>query len=46
MVIECTAKTNVDELKGFLPIAGATEISVQYAEPRWWLGLMTGNNNC
>jgi hypothetical protein len=38
MVIETTAKTNIDELKGFLTNAGATEISVQYAEPRWWLG--------
>jgi len=38
MVIETTAKTNIDELKGFLTNSGATEISVQYAEPGWWLG--------
>jgi hypothetical protein len=38
MVIETTAKTNVDELRGFLTNAGAAEVSVQHAEPRWWLG--------
>jgi len=38
MVIETTPKTNVDELRGFLTNAGAVEVSVQYAEPGWWLG--------
>ncbi len=38
MVIECTAKTNVEDLKGFLANAGAVEVSVQEAEAGWWLG--------
>lgn len=38
MVIECTAKTNVEELKNFVSTAGAVEINVQEAETRWWLG--------
>src|SRR5437868_3495319 len=38
MVIECTNKTNVDDLKGFLASNGAIEIDVQLAEPGWWLG--------
>ena len=38
MVIECTPKTNVDDLKNFLSNAGAIEVDVQIAETRWWLG--------
>ncbi len=38
MVIECTSKTNVDDLKGFLSNNGAVEIDVQVAEDGWWLG--------
>src|SRR5579864_7197266 len=32
MVIECTAKTNVDDLQSFLSNAGAVEVNVQDAE--------------
>jgi hypothetical protein len=38
MVIECTAKTNVEDLKAFLQSAGAIETDVQDAESGWWLG--------
>jgi hypothetical protein len=38
MVIECTPKTNVEDLKGFLQNAGAVEIDYQVAEAGWWLG--------
>ncbi|MBV9962865.1 MAG: DUF3341 domain-containing protein [Parafilimonas sp.] len=38
MVIECTAKTNVDDLQNFLRNAGAVEVNVQDAEPGWWVG--------
>src|SRR3954468_4368952 len=38
MVIECTPKTNIDDLKNFLTNAGAIEVDVQVAETRWWLG--------
>jgi len=38
MVIECTEKTNEDELKNFLAAAGAKEINVQVAETDWWIG--------
>ena len=38
MVIECTSKTNVDDLKEFLSNNGAVEIDVQVAEDGWWLG--------
>lgn len=38
MVIECTAKTNADELKGFMSAAGAVQVETQIAEPGWWLG--------
>ena len=38
MAIECTAKTNVEDLKGFLTNSGAVEVSVQEAEPGWWFG--------
>lgn len=38
MVIECTSKTNVDDLQGFLANAGAIDVNVQEAEANWWLG--------
>src|ERR1700750_910185 len=38
MVIECTAKTNVEDLRNFLGNAGAVEVDVQDAEPGWWVG--------
>jgi hypothetical protein len=38
MVIECTEKTNEDELKNFMAAAGAKEINVQVAETDWWIG--------
>ncbi len=38
MVIECTDKTNVDDLKAFLSSNGAVETDVQVAEEGWWLG--------
>jgi Protein of unknown function (DUF3341) len=38
MVIECTDKTNEEEVKAFLNNAGATDINVQLAETGWWLG--------
>ena len=38
MVIECTSKTNVDDLQGFLSSAGAFDVNVQDAEANWWLG--------
>ena len=38
MVIECTSKTNVDDLQDFLNNAGAVEVNVQDAESGWWIG--------
>jgi hypothetical protein len=38
MVIEATAKTNVNDLKGFLSSAGALETYEETAEAGWWLG--------
>ena len=38
MVIECTSKTNIDDLQSFLSNAGAVEVNVQDAEANWWLG--------
>jgi hypothetical protein len=38
MVIECTDKTNVDDLRSFLHSNGAVETDVQVAETGWWLG--------
>lgn len=38
MAIECTAKTNVEELLAFVNSAGAVEVNVQEAETNWWLG--------
>src|SRR5215210_1993413 len=38
MAIECTDKTNVEDLKGFVQNAGAIEVDYQVAEPGWWFG--------
>jgi hypothetical protein len=38
MAVECTSKTNEEEVKNFLQSLGAKEINVQYAETGWWLG--------
>jgi hypothetical protein len=38
MVIECTDKTNIDDLKGFLSSNGAIEVNEQIAEEGWWWG--------
>lgn len=38
MVIECTAKTNIGDLKAFLENTGAFEVNEQEAETQWWLG--------
>ncbi len=38
MAIECTPKTNENEVSGFLNNAGAKEVNVQNAEVGWWLG--------
>lgn len=38
MVIECTSKTNDEEVQAFLQNNGAIEINVQEAEDGWWFG--------
>lgn len=38
MVIECTERTNVEDLKGFLAGSGAVEVNYQVAEDGWWFG--------
>ncbi len=38
MVIECTERTNVEDLKGFLNSSGAVEVDYQVAEDGWWFG--------
>lgn len=38
MVIECTGKTNVNDLVGFMQSAGAVEVEEQIAEDGWWIG--------
>jgi hypothetical protein len=38
MVIECTEKTNAEDLKAFLANSGAVETEIQIAEDGWWLG--------
>jgi len=38
MAIECTAKTNVNDLVAFLTSTGAKDVNVQEAETEWWLG--------
>jgi hypothetical protein len=38
MVIECTSKTNEEEVINFLQDKGAMEVNVQQVEAGWWLG--------
>ncbi len=38
MVIECTEKTNADDLRAFLSNSGAVETDIQIAEEGWWIG--------
>jgi hypothetical protein len=38
MAIECTDKTNEEEVQQFLASLGAAEISTQYKETGWWMG--------
>jgi Protein of unknown function (DUF3341) len=38
MVVECTEKTNEEELKNFLTNSGAANVHTQIAETGWWLG--------
>lgn len=38
MVIECTDKSNEEEIKSFLANNGAIEINTQIAEAGWWFG--------
>lgn len=38
MAVECTSKTNVDDLRAFLTSAGAVEVDYQVAESGWWFG--------
>lgn len=38
MVIECTPKTNTEDLQAFLRNNGAVQVEVQEAEANWWLG--------
>jgi hypothetical protein len=38
MAVECTERTNVEDLKGFLQSAGAVEVNYQVAESGWWFG--------
>jgi hypothetical protein len=38
MALECTDKTNEQEVIGFLNNLGAKDVEVQYRETEWWLG--------
>jgi hypothetical protein len=38
MVIECTQKTNEEEVRNFLSQAGAMDVNTQVAEDGWWIG--------
>jgi hypothetical protein len=38
MAVECTDRTNVEDLKGFLQSSGAVEVNYQVAESGWWFG--------
>ena len=38
MVIECTEKSNEEEIKAFLSSVGAAGINTQVAEDGWWMG--------
>ena len=39
MALECTDKTNEAEAQQFLTSLGAADVSVQYKETGWWMGL-------
>jgi hypothetical protein len=43
MVVECTAKTNEEELQNLLRQAGAEDVHAQEAETGWWLGTYSSN---
>ncbi|HVK96268.1 MAG TPA: DUF3341 domain-containing protein [Flavisolibacter sp.] len=38
MAIECTEKTNEQEVTDFMNALGAVEVTTQYKETGWWLG--------
>ena len=38
MALECSDKTNEQEVMSFLSSLGAKEVNVQYKETGWWLG--------
>ena len=38
MAIECTDRTNVEDLQAFMRNAGAVEVNYQVAESGWWFG--------
>jgi hypothetical protein len=38
MAIECTEKTNEQEVGDFLRNLGAVEVNTQYRETGWWIG--------
>ena len=38
MAIECTEKTNENEVSDFLRNIGAVEVNTQYRETGWWIG--------
>jgi len=38
MVVECTEKSNEEEIKAYLQSVGAAGINTQVAETGWWLG--------
>jgi hypothetical protein len=38
MVVECTERTNAEDLKAFLSNSGAVETDIQIAEEGWWFG--------
>ncbi|MDP4214267.1 MAG: DUF3341 domain-containing protein [Bacteroidota bacterium] len=43
MVIECTARTNEEELQAFMKSIGALDVHTQNAETGWWLGSYSRN---
>lgn len=38
MALECTDKTNEDEVKAFMTSIGAQDVKTDYKETEWWLG--------
>ena len=38
MVIECTERTNVEDLQAYMKSSGALEVNYQVAEDGWWFG--------